>query len=318
MTTDFDKQGFSAVAAFFGKEGESSGDKPRSRRDEETTRAFPQGRGNRLGLGASSSSKSRDGLAEDLDARKQLLGVGRKKRGRGQHDDDDASGSYAEDGGDSDDDEEEGRTVAVKQPKVKEVVDPAICEARKKKKRKKKKKKDLQEQPQGDDTVANRAAQRKESGGILPQKTNDANAQKEDRAATEKRGDGEGADISLKRARNKRRKVRSRQKNIRKDNRTDAEKPSHLVPGRDQYAGRSLTQETRKRLNLPESKTRSRHVQMARGNIDSNGMTADRASGGESYDLGLAIDEYLDIGDAASAAGKETIESKRHEREQKS
>lgn len=51
----------------------------------------------------------------------------------------------------------------------------------------------------------------------------------------------------------RRKKVRSRQKNIYKDRRT--EKPLHLIPGQKEYAGRPLTSETRSRLHLPISKT---------------------------------------------------------------
>lgn len=50
----------------------------------------------------------------------------------------------------------------------------------------------------------------------------------------------------------KRRKVRSRQKNIRKDNRET--KPTHLVPGNADYRGRPLTAETRRKLNMSESR----------------------------------------------------------------
>jgi hypothetical protein len=55
----------------------------------------------------------------------------------------------------------------------------------------------------------------------------------------------------------KRKKIRSRQKNIRKDNRTIEEKPKHLLVGALNYQGRPLTEETRTRLSLPPPKSQS-------------------------------------------------------------
>ena len=53
----------------------------------------------------------------------------------------------------------------------------------------------------------------------------------------------------------KKRKVRSKQKNIRKDNRTTSEKPDHLQNGKGFYGGRPLTKETREFLKMPQSRT---------------------------------------------------------------
>lgn len=55
--------------------------------------------------------------------------------------------------------------------------------------------------------------------------------------------------IGHEKKKRKRRKVRSRQKNIRKDNRDV--KPAHLIPGQGRYLGRPLSEETRARLNMP-------------------------------------------------------------------
>lgn len=54
-----------------------------------------------------------------------------------------------------------------------------------------------------------------------------------------------------------RKKVRSRQKNIRKDNRAMHERPAHLRPGDPGFTGRELTKETRERLGLPQEDTDS-------------------------------------------------------------
>lgn len=48
-----------------------------------------------------------------------------------------------------------------------------------------------------------------------------------------------------------RKKTRSRQKNIRKDNRPLEQRPAHLRAGNPEYCGRDLTEETRKFLGLP-------------------------------------------------------------------
>ena len=57
----------------------------------------------------------------------------------------------------------------------------------------------------------------------------------------------------------KRRKIRSRQKNIYKDNRPADKRPKHLVPGNRMYQGRPLTDETRSKLDLPPSKAFRSH-----------------------------------------------------------
>lgn len=110
MATEFGKEGFSAVATFFGKDG-ASGEgalsaNAKSSGDGDEARKLTQKQGNRLGLSTSSSKEKSGGLSGGLaDAKKQLLGVGRKKR---RHEDDEGSGSEADDGGDSDDKEEVG------------------------------------------------------------------------------------------------------------------------------------------------------------------------------------------------------------------
>ena len=53
-------------------------------------------------------------------------------------------------------------------------------------------------------------------------------------------------------------KVRSRQKNIRKDNRKAHQKPDYLKLGRPNYSGLPLTAETRRHLKLPEKLTQNR------------------------------------------------------------
>lgn len=54
----------------------------------------------------------------------------------------------------------------------------------------------------------------------------------------------------------KRIKTRSKQKNIRRDNRPDDKKPSHLKFGSKDYLGRPITPQTREKLSLPPKKSR--------------------------------------------------------------
>ena len=79
----------------------------------------------------------------------------------------------------------------------------------------------------------------------------------------------------------KRRKVRSKQKNIRKDNRKT--KPDHLIVGQKKYQGRPLTAETRARLHLPEPKLRAPYI-LQSPHDDEMGIEG----------AGLAIDDLLE------------------------
>lgn len=89
-------------------------------------------------------------------------------------------------------------------------------------------------------------------------------------------------------AKRKKHKTRSRQKNICKDNRLAQHKPSHLILGRQGFHGRPLTAETRARLNLPPSRSSRQHK-----NFEENSPTEMTSSEGSG--LKLAIDDLLDV-----------------------
>ena len=91
-------------------------------------------------------------------------------------------------------------------------------------------------------------------------------------------------------AKRKKQKIRSRQKNIYKDTRLAQHKPSHLILGRPGFHGRPLTAETRARLNLPPSRS-SRQLK----NLEENSPTETNSSEGSG--LKLAIDYLLDVVD---------------------
>ena len=83
----------------------------------------------------------------------------------------------------------------------------------------------------------------------------------------------------------KRKKVRSRQKNIRKDHRTESDKPSHLIVGTNEYCGRPMTKETRQKLGIQSvakknEKTRAANVAFCSGEW-----------GGDNKEPGGTIDE---------------------------
>jgi hypothetical protein len=89
-------------------------------------------------------------------------------------------------------------------------------------------------------------------------------------------------------AKRKKPKIRSRQKNIYKDTRLAQHKPSHLIRGRPEFHGRPLTAETRARLNLPPSRSSRQHK-----NSEEDRPT--ETTSPEGSGMKLAIDDLLDI-----------------------
>jgi hypothetical protein len=82
---------------------------------------------------------------------------------------------------------------------------------------------------------------------------NSSDQDKRNRSQQKKKGDSaaEHDDIDAGRGRQrKRKKTRSKQKNIRKDTRPDENKPEYLRFGSDQYDGRELSEETKKKLGM--------------------------------------------------------------------
>lgn len=229
MAADFDGSGFAAVDAFFG-----SSDTGEKIVTDSAKAGNASGNRRRLGVGASQPATTTAQNLSDSTS-KRILQVGgskhkrHRKQGFGGDDNFDEDKTDSEDNGD-DDDEEEGRTAIDKSSSlmtksthksatvvVKEAV--IIDKLKKKKLGKKERQK--------------------------AQKTNDAKSQPSSSTTPEQAP--EETTVVKKR---KRRKVRSRQKNIYKDKRDV--KPSHLIPGRRNYQGRPLTEETRTKLHLPK------------------------------------------------------------------
>lgn len=296
---------FSAVSAFFGEDQDASPDKKKDEKPKHSSVVKTGGRKQaRLGLGATTEDsrpnqqQSQIGKASGAkDIGRKILSVGKSKRGRTHDDDDDndATGDHDDRNDDDEADEEEGRTSAVKSRAPKRTFDAAAAvmseQPAKKKKKKKAGKKERAAAAAAADAETGAEGQDKETGneGAEEDNGNEQDVDNDDAANTQ--------------SKRKRKKVRSRQKNIRKDNRPARDKPSHLVLGTGNYGGRALTPETRKAMNLPESRTKQRAKRLLKeggghggdGNAD---IHEDHHSGSGidsgNVGLGLAVDDMLD------------------------
>lgn len=295
MTAEFDSSGFSAVAKFFGNDA-SKETTTGAKRSTASNNASSRGK-RRGGVGAHTRSSSKQ-LPSDL-LSKKVLTVGRKRNR--ENDDVDEGEAYEGTGLDDhgidggDDEVDGGRTSIVKKKTVtSKKADPGPT-GNNKKTKKKLGKKERQRQKEMEDTAAmdvfEPAPEGKDRSGSNDVKTKGASGN-ETMVADPKNGE------SGTNPKKKRKKVRSRQKNIRKDNRSSEEKPAHLIPGSRNYQGRPMTQETRDKLNLPPSnKNRNRNFskpQADGGNDDLFVIDRNPDTGGED-DLGvqLAIDGFL-------------------------
>lgn len=271
MSTEFDNQGFSAVSSFFGGQGV----------EEETALNLKpkEKKRNRLGVGA--KSKIEEETLERLESeetKKRILSVGKKRK----HEED------SDNSGDDDviesEEEDEGRTSIKASKKPVSVVDEikADIPVKKAKKKKKSKKERMAEKAEKESQDA--IAKPEEENQIPPSKTEEP---VQDLAMEISREpdivEGRGTAVERKK---KRRKVRSKQKNIKKDNRATNEKPDHLRVGSKTYAGRPMTRETRQFKNLPESRT----SQIRR---DRESKKFERPKDNDNpFEGGLGIDEF--------------------------
>lgn len=229
--SEYDAAGFTAVEKFFGGGDDGARDSS-SKPGLEVRNSNDVPKGNRRGVGSKQSfaSKGRDDLTN------KLLKIGRKRR-RGEDDEETNENETMVD----EDEDEAGRTAIATQTqrKISLELDTSIVEKPKKKLGKKERKR-LQHQDIATD-VSPSAVEDEEKA----RKTHEIQVVDEN--------DQEASGASQKK--HKRRKVRSKQKNIRKDNRE--KKPDHLVVGRRNYQGRPLTAETREKLNIAAPKART-------------------------------------------------------------
>lgn len=272
MTAEFDTSRFSAVDHFFGEDGGGDG-RPRSRETPAGTANTNDGNGvrgkRRGGVGAepppsSSSSSLRASVLND-----RVLKVGRKKRSRngGEDDDDDEDmdieDSLRDDDDDDDNDDNDlagGRTAITEKAvagrrshteKKGDIAKNSVRKPGKKERQREKETAPTDSDIEGIETKAENLVPADRSLTDSAGKSLSLSAQShgnDDEAGENDRGAAEGPSSSQRR---KRRKVRSRQKNIRKDTRSVRDKPAHLIPGTPLYHGRPLTQATRDRISRP-------------------------------------------------------------------
>ena len=284
MSTEFDSKGFSAVSSFFGDQGL----KEETAQDIKPT---PKKR-NRSGLGAKETFND-NGLdaLESAETRKKILSIGKKRK---KDDDSDAE----VDSSDQSDEEDQGRTSIKKKEKklssaatdVTALVDEA--QVKKPKKKKKKGKKERMAEKESQEIVENQMKTDDPSGteqGMVAENEGEAEAEAVEPKQGDEANNHEGnASLDHAGKKNKKRKIRSKQKNIKKDTRPSSEKPDHLKVGSKSFAGRPMTKETREFMNLPESRT------ITIGRERAKVKHARFGQENENFDQGgLAIDDLL-------------------------
>ena len=226
----------------------------------------PTAKKSHLGVGATSKA-----LPQQHDStQSKVMKIGKRTRQEEEEDDEDDEVEQ-----DDEEEEEEGRTtIEDKQPKVNISSEPE--------KPKKKKKKGKKERQQEAATSTNEAI---EPEPAVDEKPAVEEEPVEDPSSGPKR---------------KRRKIRSKQKNIYKDTRTMDQKPQHLRLGSQEFEGRPLTAETRDKLSLPAPKER-RRPQIRTSTMKDEG--------------GLAIDDLLS--DEHDDVGETNIEQKKSKKKTK-
>eukprot|EP01083_Nonionella_stella_P029864 82061_1 len=198
------------------------------------------------------------------------MSIGKKRK----HLEDDAEDSVEEE--DSDSDGDDGGRTSIKEKPKKVITDQFASSegATKVKKSKKKKAKKGKKE---------RIAEKKLEEAS---KNLDVDKTLEDKVVAEK---DDSNDTMQKKKKRRKPKIRSRQKNIKKDSRTSSQKPEHLKLGHKEYAGRPMTQETRSFLNLPES--RAQRIRREREKMKETSTTP---ANSHHFDQGgLAIDDLL-------------------------
>jgi len=311
MTAEFNSSGFSAVTSFFQSNINKKDDTIIETKSTSTLSLSSSSskKNNRLGLGSSSSSSSQNqnknsSLKDIHESKKRILKIGNKKRKHMNDDDDDdeeeEKGNKEE--ADDDDDEEEGRTSVVKtktQPNV-DIAHLIASETRttkpeKKKKKKKGKKERLLAEKEQESNQNNRQDSNENNNNNTNTINDEESNQNQLNTKNNKDGDASNDDKSKNKGR-KKPKIRSKQKNVRKDNRPTHLKPDHLKIGSVAYQGRPLTQETREFLNMPESRTVSIRKERMKFKEEKNakdGGGGDDDKLNEGFDTELGVDALL-------------------------
>ena len=243
---------------------------------------------------ASGKSGGAENKSEDWTrfGKRQILSVGKKKEALRYNDDDDELA--VDDGYHSSSDEEDGRTAAGKEKRRKTQskvttkhsgtndaegnVDvtssrgPTVQSIEKKKKPKKNK--------------TSIASTEMELGAMGTNASDQSNIEKNLDASVDdriKKGttiineDPQNEETATKK---KRKKIRSRQKNIRKDHRAENDKPSHLIVGTNEYCGRPMTKETLQKLGIQSTAKKSAKSRATSDAFDSGEWVGDNQTDG--------------------------------------
>ena len=274
---EFDNAGFSALDSFFGDSATEAAET-----SKQTVPKPQQAKIKRRGVGSAMPKRSeKQNLAE------MVLKVGKKRSYRDGDDEEDELSTQEQQHDDDDDEDSGGRTgIAPKKAVANTRNELQRNEKSGKHKMGKKERQQLKE--------ANKKLESAlDKGEEIPVEEIPQLSKEDERSPRKK---------------HKRRKIRSRQKNIRKDNRSNEEKPKYLVPGKSIYRGRPMTKETREKLNLPAPKTRPLFV------IDRSSTTMDSNDVG----LKLGIEDLLE-GDAdVSKKSVEKLNKKKKKKASKS
>jgi len=296
---EFKQDGLSAVAAFFGDDARNNEASKASITDFDQTSEYShrKGKNKTLGVGATPTLKesdvgesTADGGLDQESKMKLLRMVG--KKGKRSRDGDNSDVELDVDQPESEDDENEGRTSAIKEKKDSKSQSQNAAEIKKTKKKSKKERK----QSNGKKVECNESNKGNSATEVANTTTEEKsfrNDRLEDLASYKAQRigpDGIGASYDGRAPR--RMKVRSKQKNIRKDTRGH-KKPCHLIPGRSDFSGRGLTAETRAYLSLPEKPKHQGTGTYHKGSAPKI----------EEVGFGLAVDDLLnDVGESAGAS----------------
>lgn len=200
----------------------------------------------RKGVGAGTSVSN----VANVDIDRRVLQIGSKKRKQSSLDEADIEEEEHQREEDDDEEEDLGRTAIAKSSnnlRDATSVENALTKKKKTKKKKKNKKKKMEQEAAAQTDEAKTEAKttiEQSAGAPAKDVICGVDSSNDEQKIKSEQNDSSGN-------KKKRTKRRSRQKNIRKDNRV--KKPDYLNPDSKDYKGRPLTAETRRRLKMPES-----------------------------------------------------------------
>lgn len=261
--------GFDAVSSFFGSETQI---KEVHRLNDETHRKSSSV-GRRSGVGVKTKDVGVEvEKVDSFQTKNKILAIGKKRK----MDDDSDDGDLVKD--DDSSDEEGGRTSVVKEKKT---ISSSVVIEKEFQMRPKKKKKNGKKERKVEKDIETKISVDHQTMDYSSKLLNDVGYE-------EKQVDFVADDSKIAHQKKKRRKIRSKQKNVRKDTRSSSDKPEHLRIGSKNYAGRALTSETREHLHLPESRTSHIRKERSSGNFHVSVESKD-----SDIHLGLAVDDLL-------------------------